>query len=217
MLADKSARFERPCPRASAAGSRVRDAPPPSSEWRRSWRRSLPPPRSLRTRQRSTEPAKGPHLPRDELGEQPVRVERAGDREQRRPERRAPEPHGPVFPADDWGDIIPPYDVPRRGRQDADLPGIQLDARRGRRSGRTAATRRRRQPRPVDARRSSASSGSATASSPTSATTTRTRPRSRRQPIENFFSPGDEDRGQPKTFAPGSHPDVLQVEFDTSL
>ena len=52
----------------------------------------------------------GPDLPRDELGDQSLRLRGARDRQQRRPERRPPEPHGPRVPADGWGDIIPPYE-----------------------------------------------------------------------------------------------------------
>ena len=36
-------------------------------------------------------------------------------------------------------------------------------------------------------------------------------------PSVNKFSPAPENRGQPPTFEPGSHPDMLPVEFDTDV
>ena len=109
---------------------------------------------------------------------------------------------GPVYPADGWGDIIPPYEYLDEKGQTKTFPGYNWSRRRGRRSGRTTATRRRRQLRPVRARARMRRARRTTGSSRISATTTRTRPPSRRTADENFFSPGDTDRGQPKHVRP---------------
>ena len=104
----------------------------------------------LRTAARADVPRPAPaedvtDLPRDELGEQPVR--RGVDRTSRNNGdlKGGHLNHtGPVYPAADWGDIIPPYAYVDENGQDPDLPRATTGARRDRRSTRTAATCRRR-------------------------------------------------------------------------
>ena len=76
--------------------------------------------------------------------------------------------------------------------------------RRGRRSGRTGATRRRRQLRPITPDARVRRAPGRRLPGPLRLRQPELGPPSRRRPIENFFSPGDEDRGQPTKFAPGS-------------
>ena len=123
----------------------------------------------------------GPDLSRDELGEEPVRLERARDRQQRRPERRASQPRGTRLPRSRLGRHHPALHVRRQGRPHADLPGVQLDRTRARRSGRTAASRRPRPRRSRSRRSSSASRRPRRASSRISGTAIRTGRRSKRR------------------------------------
>ena len=53
----------------------------------------------------------------------PYTSPRTGDREQRRPQRRAPQPHRAGLPATDWGDIIPPYNYVDKKGQPQTFPG----------------------------------------------------------------------------------------------
>ena len=158
----------------------------------------------------------GQDLPRDELGDESLRLERAGDRQQRRPERRPPRAHGARLPGGRLGRHHPALRVPGQGRQAPDLPGLQLD--RGRagdlqerlRAAHAAEAQAGR------SRSSSASSRRTAASSPTGATRTRTAPPSSATGDQNTFSPGPPNRGQPTAFAAGRVEDAFQVEFDGS-
>ena len=119
-------------------------------------------------------------------------------------------------PADDWGDIIPPYDcVDAEGERV--FPGSDNWGAGARRSGRTAAT----------GHAAGAAADPITPTfecvepsgdgfiahfgydNPNSAGVT---------PLEseNYFSPDPRGRNQPTTFQPGSHPDAVKAPFTES-
>ena len=114
------------------------------TSWARRSTRTTASPRLRRCRRqsRATGHETGPDLPRDELGREPVRLEPACDREQRRPQGRPPQPRraGLSRGRRRMGRHHPAVRLRRRERQAAGLPRAQLDAPRARRSTRTAAT-----------------------------------------------------------------------------
>ena len=106
---------------------------------------------------------------------------------------------GPVYPADNWGDIIPPYTTSTRG-QAADLPRLQLDRGRARRSTQNGCE----PPHAADAEEGHADArvrraDGRRASSRTGATTTRTAPPSRSdRAIGTSSRRASRNRGQPR-------------------
>ena len=123
----------------------------------------------------TAEREEGPDLSRDERGEESVRLERAGDREQRRPAGWSPEPHRAGVPGGRIGATSSrPTRISTRTTWYGCSPAT-TGRRKGRRSGRTAVSRVQ----PVDAASSSASRRVPVAVSwPISVTTIRTTRRS---------------------------------------
>ena len=110
---------------------------------------------------------------------------------------------GPVYPADDWGDIIPPYEYVDENGQTQTFPGLQLAE-----AGQAIWQNGCNPPSPPTPNRSrpcsSASSAWTAGSWRTSATTTRTRPPSTPPADENFFSPGAAESGAAEDVRPGA-------------
>ena len=116
---------------------------------------------------------------------------------------------GPVFPANDWGDIIPPYTYLDADDKPQTFPGYNWTP-----AGQAIWQNGCNVPSPI---------------TPTLECVERMgdsflahfgydNPNSTRiTPSVNKFSPAPENRGQPPTFEPGSHPDMLPVEFDTDV
>ena len=114
---------------------------------------------------------------------------------------------GSVFPAADWGDIIPPYDYVDDKGVTRDLPRLQLDAA----GAGDLGERLRGRPESRSYRCSSASTPRRAAGSwRTSATRTQTRDPVV-VPFENTFVPDPANRGQPTVFQPGRVNDAFQA------
>ena len=122
---------------------------------------------------------------------------------------------GPVYPADGWGDIIPPYEYLDEKGQTKTFPGYNWPE-----GGQAILQNDCNTPSPPTPpvrpvlecveRLDTGFLAHFGYDNPNSAPVT--------PPAdENFFSPGDADRGQPKKFAPGSHSDVFQVESGEPL
>ena len=86
-------------------------------------------PRHLRSPSPSPSREESPYLPRDELRQEPVRVQRTGDREQRRSQWRPSQPHRPGLSREGLGRHHPALPVHRQERPAADLPRLQLEPR----------------------------------------------------------------------------------------
>ena len=159
----------------------------------------------------------GQDLPRDELRHESLRLRRAGDRQQRRPERRPPRSHGARLPGGRLGRHHPALRRTWTRRQAPDLPGLQLDrGRAGDLRERLRAARCRRSPSQVVPILECVEELDGGSSSPTGATRTRTAPPSSAPGDQNTFSPAPPNRGQPTAFAAGRVEDAFQVEFDGS-
>ena len=121
---------------------------------------------------------------------------------------------GPVYPADGWGDIIPPYQYVDENGVLKTFPGYNWDEGQAI-FGNGCDLPAPPEPEPVTpvlecveaadggflAHFGYANPNATTIEPPSS---------------QNYFSPGAEDRGQPSAFGPGAHSDVFQVSWDGS-
>ncbi len=109
---------------------------------------------------------------------------------------------GPVYPADGWGDIIPPYTYVDKNGETQTFPGYNWsDAGQAIYGNGCEPSARRRPSR--SPRSCSASRRRTAACSPTSDTAIRTRRPSSHPAGENFFSPSPANRGQPTSLRLG--------------
>ena len=159
----------------------------------------------------------GPDLPRDELGDQSLRLRGACDRQQRRPQRRPPRPHRARVSRRRLGRHHPAVQLPGQGRQAPDLPGLQLergragDLRERLRAADAADAQAGGSPilecvEQLDGGKYLAHWGYENKNGTTVEATG----------DQNSFSPAPADRGQPKAFAAGRVEDRFQVEFNGS-
>jgi len=122
---------------------------------------------------------------------------------------------GPVFPADDWGDIIPPYPYEDAGGKPQTFPGRNWSSEGQAiyQNGCNPVT----PPEPPSPDPITpifecvepSGSGFIGHFGYDNPNDTAVNPSS----DQNYFSPGDTDRGQPTAFAPGRHDDVVKAGF----
>ncbi len=122
---------------------------------------------------------------------------------------------GPVYPADDWGDIIPPYQYVDENGVLRTFPGYNWSDEGQAIYGNGCDLPAPPEPEPVTpvlecveaaddgflAHFGYANPNATTIQPPSS---------------QNYFSPGAANRGQPSSFGPGAHSDVFQVSWDGS-
>jgi Domain of unknown function DUF11 len=121
---------------------------------------------------------------------------------------------GPVFPADDWGDIIPPYSYVDKDGNLEQFPGYNWDEAGQAIYGSGCDLPAPPQPRQLGPTLQCVERGvggflAHFGYDNPNATTIES-------PSENFFTPEPAGRGQPTSFAPGSHADVFQVGLGDS-
>jgi hypothetical protein len=116
---------------------------------------------------------------------------------------------GPVFPAADWGDVIPPYTYVDANGVEQVFPGYNWTPD-GQAIWQNGCTPGRKPLTPILECVESASGGGFLAhfgyGNPNAEPVV--------EPFENSFAPAPEDRGQPTAFAPGRVKDAFQVESD---